>query len=169
MANLILTGFMGTGKTTIGRLIAEHLNRPFVDMDAVIEQRAGMRIPEIFASQGEAAFRQLESHICRELAAQDGLVISTGGGALVDEHNRDTMASTGVIVCLTARPDRLIERMQDTDRPLLQGQDPAQRIQQLLQARASAYAALPHHIDTSDLTPEQVTEAILKLWHTQSL
>lgn len=168
MANLILTGFMGTGKTTIGRMLAERLNHPFVDMDAAIEQRAGQSIPEIFATQGETGFRQLESEVCQELAAQDGLVIATGGGALVDVNNRDTMAANGVIICLTASPEQLIERMKDTDRPLLQVHDPAQRIRQLLQTRAAAYAALPHHVDTSHLTPEQVMEAILKLWHTQS-
>lgn len=164
MPNLILTGFMGTGKTTIGRLLAEKVKRPFVDMDDVIIARAGCSIPEIFERQGEGGFRRIEREVCRDLAAQDGLIIATGGGALVEVSNRETMAATGIIVCLTAAPENLVERLQDTDRPLLQSPDPAQRIRELMQARAAAYAAMPHHINTNHQSPEQTMEAVLALW-----
>ncbi|GAB4571311.1 MAG: shikimate kinase [Anaerolineae bacterium] len=165
--NLILTGFMGTGKSTVGRLAAARLGLPFIDMDAEIEHRAGMPITAIFATQGEAAFRHMERELARELAAHDNTVIATGGGALIDPVNRELLEANGLIICLSAAPVVLAERLAaSADRPLLQHPDPARRIAELLAARASAYASLPHHIDTTDLSPEQITEAIITLWHT---
>ena len=167
--NLVLTGFMGTGKSTIGRLVAARLSRPFIDMDEAIEQQAGQTIPEIFNSQGEAAFRRLESQVCAELAARDGLVIATGGGALVNPTNRALMEQSGLIICLTATSEALLERLAGNgNRPLLNKPNPAQEIARLLAARAAAYAVLPHHVDTTALDPEQVTEMIINLWHTQT-
>lgn len=166
-ANLILTGFMGTGKSTVGRLVAERLGRPFIDMDAVLEERAGQTIPAIFAAQGEAAFRRMERDLCQELAARQGLVIATGGGALVDATNRARLAATGLVICLEASPDSLLARLRESDRPLLQAADPEARIRELLAARAAAYAALLHHIDTTTLTPEETVEVIIKLWHSR--
>lgn len=163
--NLILTGFMGTGKTTVGRLVAEQLGRPFVDMDALIEQRAGQSIPAIFAAQGEATFRRMERELCHELAALDGLVIATGGGALIDPVNRALMTGSGVVICLEASPEVLLARLQaQQDRPLLDGPTLSERIAALLEARRAAYAALPYHLDTSALTPRQTMEEILALW-----
>ncbi len=165
--NLVLTGFMGTGKTTAGRLVAERLGRPFVDMDALIEQRARQSIPAIFATQGEAAFRSMERDLCRELAAQDGLVIATGGGALLDPVSRALMIASGLVICLEASPDVLLARLQaKADRPLLHGAALPERIPALLAARREAYAALPYHLDTSTLTPVETMEAILALWQT---
>ncbi|MBN1966226.1 MAG: shikimate kinase [Anaerolineae bacterium] len=167
--NLVLTGFMGTGKSTVGRLVAEALERPFVDMDAVIEQRAGRTIPRIFAEQGEAAFRRVERALCRELAARGGQVIATGGGALVDDENRALLIASGLVICLTAAPEALIARLQEeSDRPLLAVPDPVARLRELLAVRAEAYAALPYHVETTDLTPSQVAEKVLALWQ-QSL
>ncbi len=163
--NLVLTGFMGTGKTTVGRLVAEQLGRPFVDMDALIEQRAGLNIPAIFATRGEAAFRRMERELCHELAARDGLVIATGGGALIDPVNRALMIGSGVVICLEASPDVLLARLQmQQDRPLLDGSALPERIHALLKTRRAAYAALPYHLDTSALTPRQTMEEILALW-----
>ncbi len=167
--NLVLTGFMGTGKSTIGRMIAARLNRPFVDMDVEIERRAGQSIPEIFATRGEEAFRQMERDLCRELAGQRGLVIATGGGALVDPTNRERMIASGIVICLQASPEGLLARLraEASTRPLLHSDDPAARIRELLAARAEAYDALPYHIDTTDLSPEDVMEAVLTLWYRQ--
>lgn len=163
--NLVLTGFMGTGKTTVGRLVAEQLGRPFVDMDALIEQRAGLSIPAIFATRGEAAFRRMERELCHELAARDGLVIATGGGALIDPVNRALMIGSGVVICLEASPDVLLARLQmQQNRPLLDGSALPERIHALLKTRRAAYAALPYHLDTSALTPRQTMEEILALW-----
>ncbi len=162
--NLILTGFMGTGKSTVGRLVAERLDRPFIDMDCVLEQRAGQTIPVIFATQGEAAFRQMERNLCQELAIRQGLVIATGGGTLVDMDNQAQLLASGIAICLDASPEVLLDRLRVTDRPLLQSPNPEARIQELLASRAAAYAALPHHIDTTPLTPEETAEAIIQLW-----
>jgi shikimate kinase len=166
-ANLILTGFMGTGKSTVGRLVAERLGRPFIDMDTVLEERAGQTIPAIFATHGEAAFRQMERDLCQELAARQGLVIATGGGALVDAANRERLTATGLVICLEASPDSLVARLSESDRPLLQAADPEARIRELLAARAAAYAALPHHVDTTILTPEETVEVIIQLWYSR--
>ncbi len=167
--NLILTGFMGTGKSTAGRLVAERLCRPFIDVDVEIERRTGRSIPQLFAEEGEATFRALERALCQELAEARELVIATGGGALVDPVSREAMMRTGFVICLTASPENLLARLQhDTGRPLLQAPDPAARLRALLEARAASYAALPHHLNTDSLTPEQVAEAILTLWHTRS-
>ncbi len=166
--NLVLTGFMGTGKSTVGRLVAARLSRPFTDMDAEIERRAGQSIPAIFATQGEAAFRQMERALCLELAAQRGLVIATGGGALLDPTSRQAMLQSGLVICLTATPEALLKRLSaDQDRPLLQAPDPAVRLRELLDARAEAYATLPHHVDTSALSVQETVEAVLSLWRRQ--
>ena len=164
--NIILTGFMGTGKTTIGRLMAERLRREFVDMDAVIEERTGKSIPQIFQEDGEEAFRALERELCRELAARSGLVIATGGGALVSQENRAILGATGDIICLRATPDAIMARIgASTNRPKLDGSDRRARIEALLDERAPAYDAIPLQLDTSDLSVmEAVERALALLW-----
>ena len=121
--NIVLTGFMGTGKTAVGRAVGRILGREFVDMDELIAARAGKPIPRIFAEDGEEAFRRMERALCRELSARDGLVIATGGGALVDPENRALMMKSGIVVCLTASRDEIVRRLSGTDasaRPLLE-------------------------------------------------
>ena len=169
MAHLVLTGFMGTGKSTAGQIVAATLGRSFIDMDTEIERRTGCSIPDLFATQGEAAFRRMERDLCQELAGRDGLVIATGGGALLPEDNRRLMMQHGVVICLTASVEALLARLKgDTGRPLLRGNDPAARLTALMTARADAYRALPHHIDTTHLDPSQTAEAVLSLWHRYS-
>ena len=102
--NIILTGFMGTGKTAVGREVAARTGHPFVDLDDLIVRRAGKSIPEIFAQDGEPAFRALEAAVCGEMAAPAGLVIATGGGAVVDPANREALAAGGTVICLEADP-----------------------------------------------------------------
>ncbi|MBL8160714.1 MAG: shikimate kinase [Anaerolineae bacterium] len=159
--NIVITGFMGTGKSTVGKLVAEQLARPFLDTDDEIVRRAGKPIAEIFAQQGEAAFRQMEGRLCRFLAAQRGYVISTGGGMLVDAGNRQVMLSaSALVVCLTATPDAIAERVSaDTERPLLKGDWRA-----LLEKRRSAYEAIPCQVDTSRRAPNAIAEDIIRLW-----
>ncbi|GIL14213.1 MAG: shikimate kinase [Chloroflexota bacterium] len=159
--NIILTGFMGTGKTTVGRLVAEHLERPFVDTDAEIVKQAGKSIAEIFATEGEPAFRHIERRLCRFLAAQSGLVIATGGGMLVDAGNREVMLASGMVVCLMADPETILARLQDdpTERPLLRGDWRA-----LLEQRRLAYEAFPCQVITTGKTPEQVADEVVQLW-----
>ncbi|NLD73170.1 MAG: dephospho-CoA kinase, partial [Chloroflexi bacterium] len=103
--NIIITGFMGTGKSVVARAVAERLGRPLVDMDAVIAERAGKSIPEVFSQHGEATFRHYERLLCEELAQQRGLVIATGGGALVDAENRRLLGSGGLLICLDCAPE----------------------------------------------------------------
>ncbi len=166
MRNLVITGFMGTGKTAVGRQVARQLGCPFVDMDAEIEARAGKSIARIFAEDGEAAFRQMEAALCRELAAQEGLVIATGGGALIDAGNQTAMLESGMVVCLTCTAEEILRRVHgggDGERPLLAVADPQAEIARLLAARASAYGAIPWQIETTGRSMAEATQAILAL------
>lgn len=164
MTNIAITGFMGTGKSAVGREVARRLGREFVDMDAVIEARAVKPIPRIFAEDGEAAFRQMEAALCQELSARDGLVIATGGGALVNPANRAVMMRSGVVVCLVASPDEILSRVSgDASRPLLQVPDPRARIVELLAARREAYAAIPWQVDTTGLSVEEVVARVIEI------
>jgi len=166
--NLVLTGFMGTGKSAVGRGVARQLGRPFVDMDELIAQRAGMCIPKIFEQDGEGAFRQAERALCEELSAREGLVIATGGGALVDPQNRAVMARNGCLVCLDCTEDQLLQRLGgDTGRPMLWGENPTQRLRELLAARRSAYAEVPHHIDTTSRPLDQVIRDLIDLFQSE--
>jgi len=163
--NLVLTGFMGTGKSSVGQGVAKKLGRPFVDMDALIVQREGITIPEIFRERGEGAFRRLEHDLCEELSAEGNLVIATGGGALVNAENRRTMARSGCLICLDGEPDELLSRLRkNEERPMLWAEDPAERMRELLEARRPAYARIPHHIDTSHRSLEQVVDDVAALF-----
>jgi shikimate kinase len=158
--NLILTGFMGTGKSTVGSLVAAHMSRVFYDMDAVIEQRTGMAISGIFLQESEPYFRAIERGLCYEMALQQNLVVATGGGALVDRSNYDVMSKTGIIICLTADPATLSHRLVKVEgRPL------AARWQQLLDERQEFYDAMPNQVETSGRTPEQVAADVIILWN----
>jgi len=163
--NIAVLGFMGTGKSTVAALLARRLGRRVVEMDAVIEQRAGKPISAIFAEEGEPHFRQLERALIQELAAQRGLIISCGGGVVLNPDNVRDLAATGLVVCLTATPQVVLQRVAAAShRPLLEGGDKAQKILALLASRAALYAAVPHGIDTSARTPEEITDLILALF-----
>jgi shikimate kinase/3-dehydroquinate synthase len=166
MSNVVVTGFMGTGKTAVGREVARRLGRPFVDMDAEIEARAGKSIPRIFAEDGEAAFRQMEAALCEELSARRGLVIATGGGALVAPANRALMTRSGTVVCLTCAVDEILRRVNaggNPDRPLLNVADRRAEIERLLEVRREAYAAIPWQIDTASLSVEEVVARVMEV------
>jgi 3-dehydroquinate synthase len=169
--DLILTGFMATGKTRVGRELARRLGREFVDMDAEIEARAGKSVSRIFAEDGESAFRSMEAALCKELSViqkarsehEQARVIATGGGALVDPANRATMMQSGTVVCLTSTADEILRRLGEsgaTDRPLLRAKDPRAEIKRLLALRHEAYSAIPWQIDTTGLSIEQVVEQV---------
>ena len=140
-SNVVLTGFMGTGKTAVGRGLAAWLGREFVDTDECIVDAHGP-IPAIFAAAGEDGFRALERSVAEDLAARSGLVIATGGGMLTRAAARDALASTGRIFCLTAEPATIVARVTADgidERPLLAGADPEQRVADLLAERAATY------------------------------
>ncbi|MCB9137732.1 MAG: 3-dehydroquinate synthase [Caldilineaceae bacterium] len=162
--NITLTGFMGTGKTTVGRLLAQQLNRPFVDLDEQIEQHFGKSVAEIFADEGEPAFRLAEIRLCSQLAEQEGLIISTGGGALVNPASRHALTESGPVVCLTATIEEILARLHGSaDRPLLPGDaaEQGKRIRDLLYTRRHAYAAIPLRVDTTGRTPDEIVDALL--------
>ncbi len=151
--NLILVGFMGTGKSAIGRRVAEQLALPFVDTDDEIVQLAGMPIPEIFAASGEAGFRALEHRVAIDVAQRGGCVIATGGGIVLDPANLDAFRESGLLIALTAEPETILKRVgSDTNRPLLQHPDRLERITELLEQRRDIYAAIAPSIATDDLS-----------------
>lgn len=158
--SIVLTGFMGTGKSTVGKLLADRLGRVYFDMDTAIEHRTGLTIPRIFSGYSEPFFRAIERGLCHELALHDNLVISTGGGALLDESSREAMTKTGFVVCLLASPESIEQRLRETDvRPL------AGQWRELLDERLPVYKSFQYQVDTTSKAPEQVTEEILALWH----
>lgn len=164
MKNIILVGFMGTGKTAVGRALATRLKMKFVDIDDLIEEREGMKISDIFASKGEPYFRKVEKETVKEVSAQSGLVIAAGGGAVIDEDNVKNLKSSGIMVCLAARPDKILERTKgQVHRPLLNVSDPRGKISELLAERAEYYARADHRIDTSDLSIDEVVRKIAEL------
>lgn len=161
--NLVLTGFMGTGKSSVGRLVAVRLGRELVDMDERLAERAGMSVAQIFAEQGEPAFREMENTLCRELAPRENLVIATGGGTLVNPVNRAALAAS-VVICLDAGADEILKRLDAaTDRPLLTG-DRRVRVEKLLAERTGAYAAIAQHVATNARTLDDVAREVLRCY-----
>jgi len=162
--NIILVGFMGTGKTVTGRVLAEQTGLELVDMDSIIEERAGRAISEIFATDGEAAFRAMERELAQELAQRDGLIVSTGGGIVLNPDNISDFEKTGLVVCLKASAELIFQRLEkDTTRPLLAGDKKAQ-IASILETRQPLYDAIEHGIDTNGLSAEETAKPILRLY-----
>ncbi len=159
-ANIVLTGFMGTGKSTVGRLLAEQLGYGFVDTDEWIEREDGRSIADIFREDGEDAFRQLERTASLTIAKLEGTVIATGGRLMLDEGNAAALMANGRVFCLTAEPEEIVARVREGEkRPLLNTPNPAARIQALLDQRRDAYGRFPQ-IDTTGKTVEQVAQEI---------
>jgi shikimate kinase len=163
LENIILTGFMATGKTTVGKLLAAKINFTFVDTDEMIRIQQGRTIPDLFQKYGETAFRKMETDVAGDLAKQTGLVISTGGRMMLDPTNVNLLSKRGQVFCLTASPDVILQRLNtDTanNRPLLDVEDPKARILQLLEERKKGYQQF-HKIDTDKKTPPTVAQDIL--------
>jgi len=161
LPSIVLVGFMGTGKTTVGRLLAERLGLVFSDMDDCLVRRAGKTIPAIFAEDGEPAFRALERQVVIELAAQSGLVIATGGGVVLNADNIRDFSASGLLICLTASPEIILERLRgDTGRPLLSAGDKGEKIRSLLAARRHLYEAIPRKINTDALSADAIVQRI---------
>ncbi len=169
MRNIVLVGFMGTGKTTVGRLLSETTGMPLVDMDTLIEARAGKTINEIFAEDGEPHFRWLERQLVQELAAGENQIISTGGGIVLNPDNIADFEKNGLVVCLLADAETVLERLQhDSTRPLLAG-DKRTRILELLESRKPLYESIPHRIDTSGRpSPIPTAQEIINLYESNN-
>ncbi|HMP90014.1 MAG TPA: shikimate kinase [Kiritimatiellia bacterium] len=161
--NIILVGFMGTGKSSAGRLIAERLGLEFIDMDDEITRREGCSIPDIFRDRGEPAFRAIERDLVVELSNRTGLVISTGGGIVLNPDNILDFSRKGLVVCLQASPETVLRRVEkDQNRPLLQGGDRMAKINELLAKRKTLYDAIPAQIDTEGHTPADTADAVIR-------
>lgn len=157
---IVLTGFMGTGKSTAAHAVAYRLNRSLVDMDTLIEQRTGWPIPRLFAERGESFFRAVEKGIALELSLRHTLVVATGGGTFVDSDSQQAMLQQCFVVCLMALPRTLEQRLQSAgDRPL------AGHWQDLYERRRAVYESLPHQVWTDGQTPTQVAQEVITLWN----
>lgn len=165
--NIVLTGFMGTGKTTVGKLVAAKLKRQFVDTDELIQERQGLTIPEIFAQHGEVAFRQMEASLAEELGQRQELVISTGGRLMLDPKNVVALTRGGRVFCLIAIAQEILSRIASDDghkRPLLEVANPEAQIVALLEERRKGYHCF-QKIVTSGKNPQQVAEHLLNIFH----
>ena len=152
---------MGTGKSTVGRIVAQRLERPFVDTDRAIEESTGLTIAALF-EVGETHFRRHEAAVCRRLAVPAGRVIAAGGGALLDPETKEAFAAGGLIVCLTASWEAIVDRVGAAEgRPLFGNLEEAAG---LLAARQTHYESLPHHVETTGRRPETVAEEVIALW-----
>jgi shikimate kinase len=161
--NIVLTGFMGTGKTTVGKILAKKLGMSFVDVDELIEKTAGLKISEVFARFGEAYFRDIETEIIKSITKNFSQVIATGGGAVLRDENLNALKSNGVVFCLTASEELIFDRIKDNnERPLLQVENPKEKIRELLAKRMPRYMMADFIINTDGLTQEEVSEKIIK-------
>jgi shikimate kinase len=170
MPNIILVGFMGTGKTVVGQELSNKLNMPLIDTDDVIEEDSCMIISDIFAQFGEPHFRDLESEAVRKVSHLDGYVISAGGGAVIRESNVFEFKKNGIVFCLNATPETIFKRVShETHRPLLQTEDPMKRIRELLEQRAPYYARADYTIKTSGRSVSDIASEIARIFAERSL
>jgi shikimate kinase len=163
MGNIYILGFMGSGKTSVGKRLAEKLDKRFVDLDEAIEQKEGMSISDIFIKKGEDYFRKIEKEVIGEIAKEKDIVVSTGGGVVLDSNNFEVMKKSGITVSLLASPEVVYERVKDSNlRPLLEVEDPMGEIKKLLFERAHFYIKSDIIVDTSDLSIEEAADDILE-------
>ena len=162
MRNIYLTGFMGTGKTSVGREIALNLGLKFIDLDELIVKKEGRSINDVFNSSGEPYFRKVEKETLTEVSRGIGQVVSCGGGIVIDPENIAIMKQSGRFIALFARPEVIFERVKkETHRPLLNTADPLARIKELLAIRKPYYDQAEFLIDTSDISILKVVQKIL--------
>ena len=161
-ANIVLVGFMGTGKSTVGRVIAQKLGFHFIDTDDMIEQTSKAKISDIFAEHGEDYFRDLESQAVKSVALMKNQVVATGGGVVLRSSNIDLLRTGGPIFCLNATPKAIWDRVRSSrSRPLLRGPEPLKKIETLLDKRAPYYALADHQIETTGVSVDRVADEII--------
>lgn len=162
--NIILCGFMGCGKTTVGKILADRLRYTFIDTDIFIEQRENMTVSEIFKEKGEPYFRNLETEVTENLGEQDGLVIATGGGMMLDPKNAQNLNKTGLSFWIKITPETVLKRLDgDTTRPLLQRDDKEQAVRELIAKREPLYAAACRFNIDGEADAATVAERIIKI------
>ena len=164
MRNIVLIGFMGTGKTTIATKLSHRLKMRYVSTDDLIDKKEKRTINEIFTRSGEDYFRDVEADVVREASGMENVVIDAGGGAVIREENMANFKSSGIVICLTADPEVIMERTKKyKHRPLLNVEDPKRKITELINKRAPFYAKADHVIDTGKFTVRQVIEKIVEI------
>lgn len=160
--NIVLVGFMGTGKTSVGKALAKKLGRSVIDIDRLIEEKEKRKISEIFEKDGEPRFREIEKEVILARASSQGAVITTGGGAVLDPQNIEALRRNGVIVALLASPETIFERVRHAKhRPLLNGKDMLAEIKRLLAIRDPYYRQSDLQLETDGLTADEAADTIL--------
>jgi shikimate kinase len=164
--NIVLIGYRGTGKSVVGELLAQKLNRETISMDAEIVKKAGITIPEFVEQNGWPKFRDLETEVARELAERDNIIVDCGGGIIERQENIPALRTNGVIFWLQASVDVIVSRIADgTERPaLIEGKSFTEEVAEVLDRRIPLYSeAAQHIVNTDNMTPEQVTDSILAI------
>ncbi len=163
MKNIILTGFMGTGKTAVGKELSRLLDIKLIDVDTEIEKAVKMDINTTFKQLGEQRFREIETDMIKSVSGNKNVIISTGGGAVLKKENMDILGEDGIIICLTATPETILQRTStNSDRPLLQVEDPFEKIKELLDFRKPYYEKADILIDTDGKNPLQIAGEIIE-------
>ena len=166
MKNVILLGFMGTGKSCVAKAVAEMLGRTVVSVDKEIERREGAAISDIFSAKGEPYFREAEKAVIKDLSRREGIVIDAGGGAVLDGENLDSLRGNGLLICLNAKPETILNRVSgNSDRPLLDVPDPLAKVSELLAKRAPYYASVENQIDTEGKSVSEVAGEVTTLYN----
>lgn len=159
--NIVLVGFMGTGKTQVGKLLAKKMEMKYISTDELIEDKERRSINEIFKRSGEPYFRRVEKEVVKKVAQLNRFIIDAGGGMVLDEENIEHLKRNAKIICLTATPEIILERTKRYHhRPLLNVENPKSKVEELLRARAQAYGRADYAVDTTNLNIEQVAEEI---------
>ena len=170
-SSIFLVGMMGAGKTTVARLLAARLNRAFIDSDHELESRCGVKVPVIFEIEGEAGFRVRESAVLDELSARSGIVLATGGGAILSEENRRRLSERGLVIYLCAQPHDLYMRTRhDKNRPLLMTADPQKRLEELFAQRDPLYREAADLVmetgrQSVQVLVKQILSSLAERWH----
>ena len=164
MNNIILVGFMGTGKSVVGKKLAEKLKRDFLELDDSIEAKENMSIKDIFEKKGEPYFRSVEKEVVKESSSRKNIIISAGGGAIVDEENFKNLKNSGTIICLKASPETILKRTKDLKiHPLLNVSDPKARIKELLLKREPYYNRADFAIETDGISAGHIADKIIDI------
>jgi shikimate kinase len=164
---IFIIGPMGVGKTTIGHRLSQLLSYEFIDTDAVIEKKTGVKIDRIFEIEGESGFRKREELVIEEISWSDKIVVATGGGCILSKKNRSALSERGLVLYLTSQLDTLLDRLKtDKSRPLLQVEDPRKKLSEIVLARDSLYREIANHVISTDtLTIHQIIQTISKKIH----